>query len=173
MVGDNGRWGEVVGGGGRWWEVDLQLGHVDALARLERAALDDGAGDLSLRDAAEHLNLHQAVVEEQGHARLHALDQRRLLDRRRQGDAPRPRQVVVVHAQAQLDRGASLKRHRLVTLGHAAAELGALDVAEDLDLAAGLASGLANPRDELLELARPPVRRVETEDVCTCVCVYS
>jgi hypothetical protein len=37
--------------------VDLQLGNVDALARLEVTALDHGACDLGLGDTAEHLDL--------------------------------------------------------------------------------------------------------------------
>ena len=45
---------------------------------------------------------HEAVVEQERHARLEARDERRLLRRRRERDAPRARHVVVIRGEGEL-----------------------------------------------------------------------
>ena len=89
----------------------------------------------------------------------------RLLGRRREGNPARRRDVVVAARQAELDGFALRQRHRRVVARERAAELGPLDVAEDLDVAARLGGEAPDVGHELLELPRPAVRRVEAEDV--------
>ena len=181
--------------------------HVDALAALELAADDDLDRHSRRGEALLDSHLHEPVVEEQLHARSHAVHERRLLRRRHERDAPRPREVGIVGGEAKLDDFAASERHGHVVDGERAAELGALDVAENAHLhtderstralecdaaerggrcgcfgarrcvngsgrrslvahvTTQLRRRLPDPWDELLELARPPVRGVQSEDV--------
>jgi exopolyphosphatase/pppGpp-phosphohydrolase len=66
---------------------------------------------------------------------------------------------------AELENLAARERHGHIVLRERAAELGALDVAEDPDVAPRGRRGRADPRNQLLELARTAVGSVEPEDV--------
>ena len=68
-------------------------------------------------------------------------------------------------ASALLENLAARERHGHIVLRERAAELGALDVAEDPDVAPRGRRGRADPRNQLLELARTAVGSVEPEDV--------
>ena len=147
-------------------QTDLQLRHINALARLEIAANLHLNLDLRVRDALGDRNLHEAVVEEDLHADGEALEEGRLLGRWVEGDAAGARRVGIGRLKGELNNLVVGQGDGDVALGERAPEFRPLDVAQDAHIvAAQLLGRVADARDELLELAGASVRRVEPEDV--------
>mmetsp|Transcript_21367 Transcript_21367/g.63240 ORF Transcript_21367/g.63240 Transcript_21367/m.63240 type:complete len:389 (+) Transcript_21367:736-1902(+) len=152
--------------GGEGGAVDLQVGHVDTLAGLERPADCDLAADGIGRDALRHLHREEAVVEQHVHPNLKPAQHRVLLRRVGEGDPAGDGEVGVALHERHLDRLADDQLDRL-SLHGAAPELWALQVSEDVDFAAELGGGGADDWNDPLEVAALPVRRVEAKDVET------
>lgn len=136
--------------------VDLQIRHVDALARLEAAAHLDGALELVVGDALGHAQLHRAVVQLHRHAHRQPLHHRVLLLGAREHDAPVLTRLVIAVHQRERDGGAGLERHGLGSDG-GAAEFRALEIAEQLDGLPQLRRDRADHRHERLKLSALPV----------------
>mmetsp|Transcript_63362 Transcript_63362/g.142914 ORF Transcript_63362/g.142914 Transcript_63362/m.142914 type:complete len:308 (-) Transcript_63362:34-957(-) len=144
--------------------VDHYVGHVDALARLDGAAVHHLDQHLGGALHLGHLHFDEAVVHQEGHPDVQPAHQGDLLRGLEHGDAAGLDLVAVVLRQAKLEHVAILDDD-WATGELADAEFGPLEVAEDLDVHALVRRDLADQRVHPLEVSAPPVGAIQPENV--------
>mmetsp|Transcript_151858 Transcript_151858/g.282950 ORF Transcript_151858/g.282950 Transcript_151858/m.282950 type:complete len:365 (-) Transcript_151858:495-1589(-) len=148
--------------------INLTLGHVHTLASFQLSTSDNLHFQFLFGELLRDLNLHDAILEEQGHPRLACLDQGRLLNGGLHRDPAGSDEVAVILAKAEFE-DLSVDELNVLAIDLADSELGPLQVTKHLDFLALLCCAFADERVDALEVASPSMRAVQAEDVSACV----